>query len=98
MVAFFGVIGRLVSGSGFEDVLFQVGHCTSRSINSAISGSIVTDCGMYMNHSRRHIIERLFLERFFVIFPRLPPSLPNFLEAQGRFKISLSNKKIKKYA
>ena len=54
MVAFFGVIGRLVSGSGFEDVLFQAGHCTSGSINGAISGSIVTDCGMYMKRSRRH--------------------------------------------
>ena len=38
MMGFFGNIGKLVSGSGLEDVLYQSNLCTSGGIKGVISG------------------------------------------------------------
>ena len=38
MMAFYGVIGTYVAGSGFEDVLFQAGLCSSGNITGILSG------------------------------------------------------------
>jgi hypothetical protein len=35
----FGVIGKIVKGSGFEDVIFQAGVCSTRSLNGVLMGS-----------------------------------------------------------
>ena len=35
----FLIIGIIIQASGFEDLVFQAGICTSRSINSVLSGS-----------------------------------------------------------
>ena len=35
----FGVIGKLVTGSGFEDVVFQAGVCSTGSLNGVLAGS-----------------------------------------------------------
>ena len=38
MMAFFGIIGSFIKGSGFEEIIFQLGLCTSGSIKSLILG------------------------------------------------------------
>ena len=35
----FGVIGKIVKDSGFEDVIFQAGVCSTRSLNGVLMGS-----------------------------------------------------------
>ena len=37
-MAFFGCVGKYITGSGFEEVAFQSGLCTSGSITSVLSG------------------------------------------------------------
>ena len=39
LVIFFQVIGTFISNSGFEDVVFQSGICTSGSLNGVLTGS-----------------------------------------------------------
>ena len=38
MMEHFGIIGKLISFSGFEDVLYQADLCTSGGINGVLSG------------------------------------------------------------
>ena len=37
-MAFFGSIGKFVTGSGFEEIVYQAGLCTSGSMNGLLSG------------------------------------------------------------
>ena len=37
-IAFFGSIGKLANGSGFEEIVYQDGLCTSGSTNWLLSG------------------------------------------------------------
>ena len=39
MKEIFTIIGNLVSRSGFEDIVFQAGVCSSGSLNGVLSGS-----------------------------------------------------------
>ena len=58
---FFSVIGKIVQGSGFEEVVYQAGLCTSGGIKGVLSGK-------HYNRSWRiheclaEAIERLFCE------------------------------------
>ena len=74
MMAFFAVIGRLVSSSGFEEVLFQAGHCTSGSITGVIRGKHYNRCWL-VHEAFSEALERLFLARF----------LPNIPEVANEF-------------
>lgn len=38
IMAFFRIIGSFIKGSGFEEIIFQLGFCASGSIKSLISG------------------------------------------------------------
>ena len=38
MVEYFGIIGKIMSGSGFEDIVYQADLCTSGGIKGVISG------------------------------------------------------------
>ena len=61
MMEFFSVIGKIVQGSGFEEVVYQTGLCTSGGIKGVLSGK-------HYNRSWRiheclaEAIERLFCE------------------------------------
>ena len=44
MMVFFGIIGSFFKGSGFEEMIFQLGLCTSGSIKSLISGKQYNRC------------------------------------------------------
>ena len=41
-MAFFGSIGKFVTGSGFEEIVYQSGLCTSGSMNGLLSGKHYT--------------------------------------------------------
>ena len=65
MKEFFAVIGKLTSGSGFEDIIFQHGTHSSGSLNGVISGS---------HYNRNWIVHALFseaLEPRGILFERL---------------------------
>ena len=68
MMAFFGVIGKYVAGSGFEDVLFQTGLCSSGSITGVLSGKHYNRCWT-VHEAFSEALERLFLERFMSDMP-----------------------------
>ena len=48
--AYFGAIGTFVSGSGFEDILFQAGLC----LMDGCLGNIITAVGHYTNRFQKH--------------------------------------------
>ena len=48
MMTFFGIIGTLISGSGFEEIVYQSGLCTSGSINTLLSGKHKTGVDLSM--------------------------------------------------
>ena len=44
MKGIFAVLGKLVCGPGFEDVVFQTGICSSESLNGILGGSHYNHC------------------------------------------------------
>ena len=44
MMTIFGIIATFISGSGFEEILYQSGLCTSASINTLLSGKHYNRC------------------------------------------------------
>ena len=63
MKEIFAVLGKLVCGSGFEDVVFQTGICSSGSLNGVLNGSHYNCC--WTVHSIfAEALERLLLKRF----------------------------------
>ena len=63
MKEIFVVLGKLVCGSGFEDVVFQTGICSSGSLNGVFSGSHYNRC--WTVHSIfAEALDRPFFKRF----------------------------------
>ena len=59
----FTMLGTLVKGSGFEDVIFQARVCSTGSLNGVLSGSHYNRC--WTVHSvMGEALERLYMERF----------------------------------
>ena len=54
----FAVIGRFVESSGFEDVLFQAGLCSSGSITGVMSGKHYNRCWL-VHEAFSEALERL---------------------------------------
>ena len=57
------VIGKLVQCSGFEDVVFQAGLCTSGSLNGVLSGSHYNR-GWTIHNAFSEALERKLLQRY----------------------------------
>ena len=71
--AYFGAIGTFVSGSGFEDILFQAGLCSAGSLNGVLSGK----------HDHCWLLHEWFSETLIQLFqeqyvPEIHDSLINF--------------------
>ena len=59
----FTMLGTLMKGSGFEDVVFQAGECSTGSLNGVLSGSHYNCC--WTVHSvMGEALERLCMELF----------------------------------
>ncbi len=59
----FGVIGKLIAGSGFEDVVFQSGVCSMGSLNGVLAGSHYNRAWI-VHASFSEALEKLLFERF----------------------------------
>ena len=63
MMEFFSTIGKFVAGSGFEEMVYQAGLCTSGGIKGVISGKHYNKSWM-VHKSFAEAIDRLFCEAF----------------------------------
>ena len=63
MKEIFNILGILVKGSGFEEIVFQSGLCTSGSLNGVLSGSHYNQCWKIHEYFAE-ALERLMLLRF----------------------------------
>ena len=70
----FGVLGKVISGSGFEDVIFQSGLCSSGSLRGVVSGSHYNRCWTVHSHLAE-TLERLLFERFLTTIDEIPKVL-----------------------
>ena len=77
MMTFFGVIGRFVEGSGFEDVIFQSGLCSSGSLSGVINGRHYNRCWL-VHEAFSEALERLFLEQY---LPTIPEKVEKFAQS-----------------
>ena len=59
----FGVIGKLIAGSGFEDVIFQSNVCASGSLEGVLAGSHYNRCWIVYSPFYE-ALERLLFMRF----------------------------------
>ena len=59
----FGVIGKIIKGSGFEDVVFQASVCSSGSLNGVLSGTHYNRAWT-VHATFSEALERLLFERF----------------------------------
>ena len=77
MMAFFGVIGCYIKGSGFEEILFELDLCSSGSINGVISGKQYNRC-WYIHEAFSEALSRIFIEQF--ITTPIPDVLQNKID------------------
>ena len=81
MMAFFGIIGAFVAGSGFEGILFQAGLCSSGSIKGLMSGKHYNRCWL-LHEAFAEALERLFLQQY---VPEIPAIIEEFARDQPAF-------------
>jgi hypothetical protein len=96
VMAFFGVFGCFVGGSGFEDILFQSGLCSSGSIAGLLSGKHYNR-NWLLHEAFSEALERLFEEQY---IPEVPEMLVKFAESPpGTVDVEnlLSNATVKAY-
>ena len=62
MQAFFGVIGSYISGSGFEDIIFQLGLCQPGTLKAVLKGKYYNQAWM-IHESFAEAISRMFVEK-----------------------------------
>ena len=60
---FFGMIGKLASGSGFEDTIYQADLCTTGSVKGILSGKHYNRTWL-VNECFAEAIDRLFCEKY----------------------------------
>ena len=61
MLELFSIIGKVVQGSRFEDIVYQAGLCTSGGINGIIAGKHYNRC-WFVHKSFAEALDRLFCE------------------------------------
>ena len=61
MVEYFGIIGKIMLGSGFEDIVYQWDLCTSGGIKGVISGKHYNRAWS-IHECLSETIHRLFIE------------------------------------
>lgn len=83
MKELFGVVGKLVRGSGFEDIIFQAGICSTGSLNGVLSGSQYNRC--WLVHSvMAEALERLCIESFIQRGHSVPDTVMQYYKTARR--------------
>ena len=62
-MAFSGVTGKFIVGSGFEEIVYQSNLCTSRSLNAVLSGKHYNG-GWWDDENCSETLEILFIKKF----------------------------------
>ena len=70
MMAFFGVIGKFVEGSGFEEIAFQTGICSSGNLSKVLSGKHYNRCWK-IHEAFAEALERIFIETYITDVPNV---------------------------
>ena len=65
MKEIFAAMGKLITGSGIEEIIFQSGLCSSGSLNGVVSGSHYNRCWTVHSHLAE-AVERLLFGRLFL--------------------------------
>ena len=78
MCSYMGSLGKMMNGSGFEEILIEAGVCASGSINQVINGSHYNRA-MRVHQHMADAIERLLLDRFFTDTPFDLSQLPELV-------------------
>ena len=63
MMTFFDITGTFISGSGFEEIVYQSGLCRSGSINTPLSGKHYNRC-WYVHEIINDALERPFIRQY----------------------------------
>ncbi len=63
LMEFFGVIGKIIQGSGFEEIVYEAGLCTSGGIKGVLTGKHYNRSWV-IHECFAEAIERLFVEKF----------------------------------
>ena len=77
MKELFGIVGTLVKASGFEDIIFQAGVCSTGSLNGVLAGSHYNRCWT-VHTAMAEALERLLLELFLSTGHHIPTVLQCF--------------------
>ena len=88
MKEIFAVMRKLISGSGFEEIIFQSGLCSSGSLNGVVSGTHYNKCWTLHCHLAE-ALERLLCERFLTTHdetPKLLAEKPRFADVKECFE------------
>ena len=60
---FFGMIGKMVTSSGFEDTIYQADMCTTGSVNGVLSGKHYNNAWI-VHESFAEAVDRLFCRKY----------------------------------
>ena len=84
MMEFFSIVGKIVQGSGFEDIVYQARLCTSGGINGVLTGK--HSCSWVVHENFTEGLERLFCKGQGLTFPDDPKSLLNGAKTEEDFE------------
>ena len=77
----FAVLGKLITGSGYEDIIYQSGICSVRSLNGVLAGPHYNRCWTVHAHLSE-ALERLVLQWFVTSVDAIPDALSENLQSQ----------------
>ena len=87
MLELFSIIGKLVQGSGSEDIKYQTGLCTFGGINGIIAGKHYNRC-WFVHESLAEALDRLFCESCGI---SCPSDLISLVKGIERMKMTVKN-------
>ena len=96
MLELFSIIGKAVQGSGFEDIVYQTGLCTSGSINGIIAGKHYNRC-CFVHESFAEALDRLFCENCGISCPSDLISLMKGIENEDDCEELVSQEAFQRY-
>ena len=82
---FFSIIGKIIQGSGFEDIVYQVRLCTSGGINGVLAGKHYNRSWV-VHENFAEGLEQLFCKRQGLTCPDDLKSLLNGAKAEEDFE------------
>ena len=76
----FAALPKLITGSGFEEIIYQSGICSVGSLNGVLAGSHYNRCWIVYAHLSE-ALERLLFQRFLASVDAIPDALSENLQS-----------------